>query len=103
MQISIFAKRRQTKEGKTFYNYLSTIRNREGKDIPCQVRFREGCGQPKAEQCPMNIVFDKKNANLTSRTYTDHDTAEIRQSKVLWVSEWQPGEPYIDHSLDDFD
>lgn len=103
MQITIFAKRRQTREGKTFFNYLSTLTNRDGVDIPVQVKFREGCGQPKAELCPMNIIFDKASANLSTREYTDSTTAEVRQSRVLWVSEWAQGEEYVDHSLDNFD
>lgn len=103
MQITIFAKRRQTKEGKTFFNYLSTLTNHDGVDIPVQVKFREGCGQPKAELCPMNIVFDKADANLTTREYTNPDTAEIRKARVLWVSKWTQGEEYVDHSLDNFD
>lgn len=103
MQITIFAKRRQSNEGKVFYNYLSTLTNREGVDYPVQVKFREDCGQPKADKCPMNIIFDKKNANLTHRQYTNDETGEIRQAYVLWVSEWKEGPEYIDRSLDDFE
>ena len=103
MQITIYAKKRQTNEGKTFYNYLSTLTDRNGNDIPCQVKFREGAGNPRPEQCPMNIAFDKADANLTTREYTDATTAEIRKAHVLWVSKWNPGEEYVDHSLDDFD
>lgn len=103
MQITIFAKRRQTRESKTFFNYSSTLTNRDGVDIPVQVKFREGCGQPKAELCPMNIVFDKADANLSTREYTDPETAEVRKSRVLWVSKWTQGAEYVDHSLDNFD
>ena len=65
MQITVFAKRRQTKEGKTFFNYLATLTSIYDEEIPCQVKFREGAGQPKPELCPMNIIFDKKDANFT--------------------------------------
>lgn len=103
MQITVFAKRRQTKEGKTFFNYLATMVNRNGDEIPCQVKFREGAGQPKPELCPMNILFDKRDANFTTREYTDPNTAEVRKAHVLWVSQWEQGSDYVDHSLDDFD
>lgn len=103
MQITIFAKRRQTKEGKTFYNYLASLTNKEGNEIPCQVKFRDGAGQPKPELCPMNIIFDKKSANFSTKEYTDPTTAEVRKSNVLWVSKWEQGSDYVDHSLDDFD
>ena len=103
MQITVFAKRRQTKEGKTFFNYLSTLTDREGKQIPCQVKFRDSAGTPKPEMCPMNIIFNKGDANMTTREYTDPETAEIRKAHVLWISAWNEGETYVDHSLDNFD
>ena len=40
-----------------------------------------------------------------TRQVTDPETGEISteqgQSHTLWVSGWQPGAPYVDHSLDD--
>ena len=103
MQLTIFAKKRQTKEGKTFYNYLSTLISRDGRETPVQVKFRDAAGQPRPESCPCNIIVDKANANLSTREYTDSNTAEIRQSKTLWVSAWKNGPEYVDHSLDDYD
>lgn len=103
MQITIFAKKRQTKEGKSFFTYLSTLTKRNGEEVPIQVKFREDAGQPKGENCPCNIIVEKADANLTRRTYTDSETAEIRESNVLWVSAWKPGDAYVDHSLDDYD
>ena len=103
MIITIFAKKRQTKEGKTFYNYLTTLTDREGMEYPAQVRFREECGNPRVDQCPMNIEFDKCNANLTRRQYTHEETGEIRTTWVLWVSKWHEGLEYVDTSLDEFD
>ena len=103
MQITIFAKKRQTKEGKTFYNYLSTLVSRDGRETPVQVKFRDVAGQPRPENCPCNIIVDKADANLSVREYTDTNTAEIRQSKTLWVSAWENGPEYVDHSLDDYD
>lgn len=103
MKIAVFAKRRQTKEGKVFFNYLSTITNKDGDVIPVQVKFREQAGVPRAEMCPRYIEFDKHDANLTTREYTDPNTAEIRKTKTLWISKWVDGGEYIDHSMDNFD
>ena len=103
MIIAIFAKRRQTNDGKTFFNYLSTLHGKDGNDIPVQVKFRESAGAPKPEECPINIIVDKADANLSKREYIDETTAETRVARTLWVTKWAKGEPYVDHSLDDFD
>lgn len=101
MEISIFAKKRQTKEGKTFYTYLTTLTNRDGVSVSAQVKFRESCAQPKPESCPRNIVFDKRDGNLSVREFTN-EKGETVVSRTLWISAWDEGSPYEDHSLDDY-
>jgi len=110
MEITIFAKKRMTREGKPFYSFLSTLKRKDGTDLVCTVKFRDEAGSmPKPEQCPMNILVDKTKANLATRKFdrqvTDPETGEITteqgQSYTLWVSSWLPGGPYEDHSLDD--
>lgn len=105
MIITVFAKRQQTKgeQPRTFYNYLATLTNRNGEEMPVQVKFRDEAGQPKPEKCPMNVVIDKADANLVKRQYTVNETGEIRIAHTLWVSKWTEGEPYVDHSLDDYE
>lgn len=105
MKITIFAKRQQTKgeNPRTFYNYLSTLVSRDGFETPVQVKFRDEAGQPKPEKCPINIIVDKGDANLVKRQYTIEETGEIRTAHTLWVAKWVEGEPYVDHSLDDYD
>lgn len=103
MIITVFAKRRQTNEGKIFYNYLTTLKNRNGESVPAQVKFRDSAGQPRPEDCPCNIIVEKTDANLSSREYTDENTAEVRVARTLWVTRWDNGPEYVDHSLDDFD
>ena len=103
MNITIFAKKAQTNDGKAFYRYLSTLTDKQGKDYPVQVKFRESCGSPNAKDCPMNIVVEKQEANLVVKEYTKEDTGEVRQSRTLWVTHWVEGEPYVDTSLDDFE
>ena len=104
MQIAIFAKKRTTKEGKTFFQFLTTLEKKNGTTETMRVAFRdiEGNSAPKADSCPRNIVIDKDNANVSTTRYTDNNTGELKYRKTLWVSKWEPGEPYVDHSLDDY-
>lgn len=105
MKLTIFAKKRTTKEGKTFYTYLSTMTRKDGTELTTSVKFRDDCGSPKPENCPVNIIVNKENANLSTRTYTREDNGELAMSYTLWVSAWEldTANPFVDHSLDEFD
>lgn len=102
MEITIYAKKRSTKEGKTFYSYLSTLTKKDGTTQTVSVKFRDEAGNPKPENCPMNIKFEKGSANMATREFTREDTGEPGVSYTLWVSAWEKGTPFVDHSLDDF-
>ena len=67
------------------------------------VKFRDDAGNPKPENCPMNIKFNKCDANMATREFTRKDTGEIGLSYTLWISRWEQGSPFVDHSLDDFE
>lgn len=103
MEITIYAKKRTTSEGKSFYSYLSTLTKKDGNKQTVAVKFRDECGSPKPEKCPMNIKFNKTDANMSSREFTREDTGEVGTSFTLWVSAWENGAPFVDHSLDDFE
>ena len=103
MEITIFAKRRTNKEGKTYYTFLSTLTKKTGEKITASVNFREDCPRPKPEQCPMNIRFEKTDANMTMKQVTREDTGELIDVYKLWITAWTPGAEYVDHSLDDFE
>ena len=116
MNLTIYAKKRQSADGRSFYTYLATMRKKDGTEDKVQVKFREECGQPKGDTCPCNIIVDKKDANLSARPYsvlvptgeTNEDGEAImreeeRTGKELWVSKWKYGEAFVDHSLDDYD
>ena len=103
MEITIYAKKRTTAEGKTFFSYLSNLTRKDGTVQTVSVKFRDECGSPKPEKCPMNIKFEKGAANLSTRNFTREDTGEISLSYTLWVSRWEQGTPFVDHSLDDFE
>lgn len=103
MEITIYAKKRHASDGKTFYSYLSTLTRKDGTKQTVSVKFRDEAGNPKPEKCPMNVKFDKGNANMTARAFTRRDTGEVGMSYTLWVSAWEPGAPFVDNSLDDFE
>lgn len=105
MQLTIFAKKKTTKDGRPFYTYLTTLTKKTGEDITVQVKFRDDCVQPKGEECPMNIVVDKTNCNYSEkvRTYENKDGNEKEfTDKTLWINAWEKGEPYVDTSMDEF-
>ena len=103
MEIAIFAKKRQTREGKHFYSYITVLTRKDGTDQAMSVKFRESCPLPKPENCPMYINVERGNANIATRDYTREDTGEKVTSYTLWVNDWTPGREYEDHSLDEFD
>ena len=104
MELTVFAKKRQAKDGRTFYTYISTlVKKTTGESLTTQVKFRESCGQPKPEECPMNIIVDKKNANFTTKELQNEETGQTIVSNTLWVTDWKKGTEYVDHSMDDFD
>ena len=103
MKIVIFAKKRTAGDGKIFYNYLSTLTNKNtGEETVVQVKFRQECGAPDPHKCPRMIVFDKKKANLSKHSYTTED-GETRTRSELWLSAWKDGGEFADTSMDDFE
>ena len=103
MEIAIFAKKRTTKEGKAFTNYVTTLTRKDGTTQSMSVKFREECGAPKAEDCPMNITFNREDGNVSTRSYIRDDTGEMCVAYTLWLKNWARGAEYVDHSLDDFE
>ena len=103
MEITIYAKKRNANDGKMFYSYLSTLTRKDGTKQTVSVKFRDEAGSPKPEKCPMNIKFDKVHGNLATKEFIRDDTGETATSYTLWVSAWEPGTPFVDHSLDDFE
>ena len=103
MEITIYAKKRTTNEGKTFFSYLSTLTRKDGTKQTVSVKFRDDAGNPKPENCPMNIKFDRGSANMATREFVREGTGEVGTSYTLWVSAWEQGAPFVDHSLDDFE
>lgn len=106
MQLAVYSKTMKSSiDNRSFRIYLSRLQRKpteecpEGEEVPVRVQFREGTPLPTLFPC--NIVVDKANANLSKRKYTDKDGKECI-TYTLWVNEYKPGEPFEDHSLDDF-
>ena len=101
MEITVFAKKKKTKTGKDFFTYLTTLTRKDGEEEMIEVKFREECGAPKS--FPVNLVIEKKDANISKKNITREDNGEMFEKKTLWVSAWEEGEPYEDTSLDEYD
>ena len=102
MEITIFAKKRESKDGRKFNTYLTTLTKKSGEQLTVSVKFREEAGNPDPKTCPCNIVVEKENLNMAQRNYTVEETGEVRVGYTLWVSSWKPGKPYVDHSMDEY-
>ena len=104
MEITVFSKKRQGQDGRSFDSYIGRLHKKDGTELTVGIQFRKECGNPKAELCPMNIIVDKSNANLSTKVIgTNEDTGEAIFGHTLWISKWTEGPKYVDHSLDDFE
>ena len=102
-QLTIFAKRAQSNDGRTFYKYLTTLTRKDGAEEKVEVKFTEDAGNPKPENCPCNIIVDRADCNMVARDYVDPKTGECKIAKRIWVSAYTNGPEYVDHSMDDYD
>lgn len=103
MEITIFAKKRTTADGrKTFFSYLTTLTRKDGTPCTCSVRFVAPAENPDPLVCPVNILVDKNDCNMTEEKYTDKKSGEDRKSYKLWIKSYKTGSAYVDHSMDDF-
>lgn len=103
MEISIFAKKRQTAEGRTFYTYLSTLTKKDGTEIPCSVKFNKDIQPPRPEECPCNIIVNKEHCNLSTKKIFRESTGEVLEAHTLWVNQYAAGGEWVDHSMDDIE
>ena len=99
MKVTVFAKKKQTKEGRPFTAYVGRMTKKDGTEQAMSVKFKD-CEPPVV--CPCNLEFDKQNGNISITSYPTED-GKIGESRTLWLSAWMKGEPYVDHSLDDFE
>lgn len=102
MEISVFAKKVTMSNGKSFTKYLSTLTTKDGEQQGVRVMFAEGCEAPKPADCPLNIVIDKGDCNVSKKKYTDKN-GNSGVARTLWVNKYSLGSEYVDNSMDDYD
>lgn len=103
-EITIYSKKKQTKDGsRSFYSYYGRIKKKNGEELPVEVKFRESCTKPDGARCPMNIVINKEGSSLSKKEIVVEETGERKTVYKLWISAWQQGSVYEDHSMDDID
>ena len=103
MEITIYAKKRQTRDGKkSFFSYLTTLKKKDGSPCTCAVKFATPAENPDPLSCPLNIVIKKEYCNMVVEPYTNDKTGEVRDSYRLWIKDYSIGSPYVDHSMDEF-
>ena len=96
MKITVFSKKISSK----FTGYVTKLKKKDGTEIYCRVRFREGCSAPSV--CPAIIEVEKDYANLVKKHYKNDD--KEYDIYTLWINNWETTlEKYVDHSLDDFE
>lgn len=95
MKITVFGKKKTSKEGREFTSYFSKLTNKDGEEIGVTVKFRKECGYPST--VPVILEFDKKTANITTEVTDDGSVFQ-----TLWITEFKESD-YVDHSLDDFE
>lgn len=101
-ELTIFAKKRTTADGKKFYSYLTRLTRKNGETIVASVKFREDCGTPDGKECPMVIEVPDGCCNFNQSIYNDEASGMKLPSYTLWVSDWRALKPYIDTSMDEF-
>lgn len=102
MKITVFSKNMKSKEGRSFKVYLSRLVNKHtNEELPVRVAFSEGVTPPA--ECPCILTFERVDGHLSPRSYTT-EKGEERTSYTLWLNAYDLSpEPYVDHSLDDYE
>lgn len=105
MKITLFAKKRTTREGKPFSVYVSKLQKKDGTEQYVTVKYSgdDPAKDFRADLCPLIIDVDRASANLSRKKHTDDEGNEY-ESFTLWVKDYTLStEKYVDHSLDDFE
>ena len=104
MNMTIFAKKRTSGDGRKFYSYLTTLtRKSTGEQITCSVKFRETCGNPEPADCPCVIEIPKGKCNMVEKDIVSSSTGELVHTSTVWVESWSMVGPFVDISMDDFE
>ena len=103
MKITLFAKTAHSKDGKAFIRYITSMKDKDGKVISMCVRTPSDVPAFVQSKCPYIVEFNKEDANLQARRYTDKNGNE-KISYTLWLKAYkESADKYVDHSLDNFE
>lgn len=102
IELVVFRKRVKTKEGKAFPVYLSHLTKKStGEIIPVTVKFTRDIDD--IASFPAVLLIDRRDANLSSRSYGTNEYGESLYRNYLWVKDYVVSDrPYEDKSLEDF-
>ena len=104
MKTTIFAKRVKSHDGKSFVTFVTQLERKDGSKQYMRVMYygRDRNKSFDSDVCPLMIEFNREDANVSSKTYTDN-SGEERKSYTLWLKDYKVSdEKFVDHSLDDF-
>lgn len=103
MEITLFAKTAHKADGTPFTRFIGRMPKKDGSIVNVTVRAIQDIPQFSQKKCPYIIEFDKKDANMQSRTYTDKD-GNVKTSYTLWLKAYKESDKkFVDHSLDEFE
>lgn len=105
MIITLFRKKVTPKNGnKPFNKYITTLTNKQGENIYCDVRFAETVSIPNTFPCVVEVEKNKANLSTKNNTVIDEQGEEKTYTRhTLWINEIISVREYVDHSLDDFE
>ena len=97
MNIVVFSKKRTGADNRPFNTYLTRLKWKDGSEKAVTLKFK--CDPPR--ETPCNIVVDKANANLKTRSFISKTDGTLQDGYTLFIESYTMGEPYVDHSCDD--
>lgn len=102
MKITVFGSNKTSKDGRPFTVFSTRLVNvKTGEEEYCNVRF-VGVAPIKKEDCPIIIEFNKTDANMSKKRFTDKN-GNTGVNNILWIKNCTiSDETYVDHSLDDY-
>ena len=106
MEVLVFAKKKETKDGKKFLTYLTTLHKKDGTEVKATIKFGETCVALKQDETPCYISVEKADANLSTKKYKKEVNGIVEEGvqNTLWVNKYtKMDKQFVDTSLDDFE